>query len=214
MAAPLQRSGEYDFFFRMSPSALDQWWTLRTLVMSLCRLCPHFSHPSNLQDRTSAWLLTSPFYGGAESRGQIRDLRTQVSADAARKNPLSKHAAPRLRAAFCRVQSPITWLLTHSHDTSPSSVAAVSGRHCSLIHTIPAPQQRSAVCRGHSHSHEASPTSEAAVGRVYTHIHMIPAPHQRRPCVEDSALSLIQGDMAPRGAKESPHPPAQKSTRR
>ncbi len=49
MAAPLQRSGEYDF--RMSPSALDQWWTLRTLVMSLCRLCPHSSHPSNLQDK-------------------------------------------------------------------------------------------------------------------------------------------------------------------
>ncbi len=62
---PLQRSGEYDFFFRMNPSALDQWWTLRTLVMSLCRLCPHSSHPSNLQDRTSARLLTSSFHGGA-----------------------------------------------------------------------------------------------------------------------------------------------------
>ncbi len=79
MAAPLQRSGEYDFFFRMSLSALDQWWTLRTLVMSLCRLCPHSSQPSNLQDRTSARLLTSPFHGGAESRGQIRELMVLMS---------------------------------------------------------------------------------------------------------------------------------------
>ncbi len=71
---------------------------------------------------------------------------------------------------LCRVQSTITWLLTHSHDTSPSSAAAVFGRHCSLIHTIPAPPQRSAMCRGHSL------------------IHMIPAPHQRLPCLEDTAL--------------------------
>ncbi len=88
--------------------------------------------------------------------------------------PLSKHAAPRLRAALCRVQSTITWLLTHSHDTSPSSAAAVFGGHCSLIHTIPAAPQRSAVCRGHSL------------------IHMIPAPHQRLPCLEDIALLFAQ----------------------
>ncbi len=44
------------------------------------------------------------------------------------------------------------------------------GRHCSLIHTIPAPPQRSAVCRGHSL------------------IHMIPAPHQRLLCLEDTDL--------------------------
>ncbi len=37
MAAPLQRSGEYDVFLKMSPSALDQRWTW-TLVMSSCRL--------------------------------------------------------------------------------------------------------------------------------------------------------------------------------
>ncbi len=79
MAAPLQRSGEYDCFFRTSPSALDQWWTLRTLVMSLCRLCLHSSHPSNLQNRTSARLLMSLFHGGAERRGQIRELRVPMS---------------------------------------------------------------------------------------------------------------------------------------
>ncbi len=33
MDAPLQRSGEYDVFLKMSPSALDQRWTW-TLVMS------------------------------------------------------------------------------------------------------------------------------------------------------------------------------------
>ncbi len=44
-------------------------------------------------------------------------------------------------------------------------MAAVSGRHCSLIHTIPVPQQRSAVCRGHSHSYDSSPTSATVVGR-------------------------------------------------
>ncbi len=107
-----------------------------------------------------------------EPRADTEAKGSHVTADAARKNPLSKHAAPCLRAAFCLVQSTITWLLTHSHDTSHSSVAAGFGRHCSLIHTIiytiPAPQQWSAVCRGHSL------------------IHMIPAPRQQLPCVEDT----------------------------
>ncbi len=188
MAAPLHRSGEYDVFLQMSPSALDQRWTW-TLVMSSCRLnvriplthrtCrtghqPGFSRP--------------PFHGGAESRVQIPELRVPMSPQMPH-GPLSKHAAPRLRAASCRVQSTITWLLTHSHDTSPSSAAAVFGRHCSLIHTIPAPPQRSAVCRGHSHSHDTSPTSAAAVfGRHCSLIRTIAAPHQRLPCLEDTAL--------------------------
>ncbi len=94
-------------------------------------------------------------------------------------------------AAFCCVQSTLTWLLTHSHDTSPSSVAAVSGRHCPLIHTIPASQQRSAVCRVHSNSHDSSPTSAAAVGRGHPLIHMILAPHQWLPCVEDTLIHMI-----------------------
>ncbi|RXN17490.1 hypothetical protein ROHU_026770 [Labeo rohita] len=49
---------------------------------------------------------------------------------------------------------------SHPLITSPSSAAAVSGRYCSLIHTIPAPHQRSAEFRGHPL------------------IHMIPAPSQ------------------------------------
>ncbi len=136
--------------------------------------CPHSSHPLNLQDRTLAWLLTSPLHGGVESRGQIQELRIRMSPQMPH-GPLNKHAAPRLGAVFCRVQSTITWLLTHSHDTSPSSAAAVFGRHCSNIHTIPAPQQRSAVCRGHPL------------------IHMIPVLHQRLPCVEDTlSFTLYQ----------------------
>ncbi len=127
-------------------------------LKDLCRLCPHSSHPSNLQDRTSARLLTSPFHGGAESRGQIRELRVLMS-------PQMPHGKTHCLSMQPQsgMQSTTTWLLTHSHDTS--SVAAMSGRHCSLIHTIPAPQQRSAVCRGHSHSHDSSPTSAAVVGR-------------------------------------------------
>ncbi len=104
------------------------------------------------------------------------------------------------------MQSTISWLLPPSHNTSPSSVAAMSGRHCSLIHTIPAPQQRSAVCRGHSHSHDSSPTSAAVVGRGHPLIYMIPAPHQWRRC-EDFALSILQGDMGPsrcKGVTSSP----------
>ncbi len=65
MAAPLQRSGEYDVFLKMSPSALDQQWTW-TLVMSSCRLnvriplthrtCrtghqPGFSRPPSMVER-------------------------------------------------------------------------------------------------------------------------------------------------------------------
>ncbi len=65
MAAPLQRSGEYDVFLKMSPSALDQRWTW-TLVMSSCRLnvciplthrtCrtghqPGFSRPPSMAER-------------------------------------------------------------------------------------------------------------------------------------------------------------------
>ncbi len=146
MAARLQRSGEYDIFLKISPSALDQWWSLRTQVMSSCRLnvriplthrtCrtghqPGFSHPPSMAERRG------------EPRADTGDKVSHVAADATWKNPLSKHAASRFRVALF-------------------------GRHCSFIHTIPAPQQRSAVYRRHSF------------------IHMIPAPHQRLPWVEDT----------------------------
>ncbi len=130
--------------------------------------CPHSSHPSNLQDRTSAQLLTSLFHGGAESRVQIPELRVPMSPQMPH-GPLSKHAAPRLRAALCRVQSTITWLLTHSHDTSPSSAAAVFGRHCSLIRTISAP-------------HQQLPCLEDTA-LLFTRYQ---PPHSGLPCVEDT----------------------------
>lgn len=82
--------------------------------------CPHSSHPSNLQDRTSAQLLTSPFHGGAESRVQIPELRVPMLLQMPR-GPLSKHAAPASErcSAVCKAQS----------------------LGSSLIHTIPAPHQ-------------------------------------------------------------------------
>ncbi len=158
--------------------------------------CPHSSYPLNLQDRTLAWLLTSPLHGGVESRGHIQELRIRMSPQMPH-GPLYKHAAPRLRAVFCRVQSTITWLLTHSHDTSPSSAAAVFGRHCSNIHTIPAPQQRSAVCRGHPLIHITPAPHQRLQCRGYPLIHTIPAPHKRLPCVEDSFKAIRD----PRGAR-------------
>ncbi len=150
---------------------------------------------------------------------------------------------------FTRYQPPHSgcrvWktLLSYSHNTSPPTAAAVFGRHCSLIHTIPAPPQRSAVCRGHSliHMIPAPHQRLPCFGRHCSFIHTIPASHQRMPCVEDSALSLIQGDMKPllqslthspvvkrpppqsgsesyyetaRKSEESPDAPAQKSARR
>ncbi len=92
--------------------------------------CPH-SSPSNLQDKTSARLLTPPFHGGAESRGQMGAKGSHVAADAARKNPLCKHAAPasERRSAVCKAQS----LLSHSHDNSPLLAATVCTELIALI---------------------------------------------------------------------------------
>ncbi len=100
-----------------------------------------------------------------------------------------------------------------------SAVYKAQSLGSSLIHTIPAPHQRLPCledtallfaryqphisgCRVWKtllfYSHDTSLTSAAAVfGRHCSFIHTIPASHQRLPCVEDSALSLIQGDMEP-----------------
>ncbi len=144
--------------------------------MSSCRLCPHSSHPLNLQDRTSARLLTSPFHSGAESRGQIQELRVLMS-------PQMPHGK------------------THCLSMQP-----------------PASERRSAVCKAQS--------------LVSSLIHTIPAPHQWLPCLEDTTLLFTRYQppnsglpceedtlsfrviWEPRGAKESPHLPAQKSVRR
>ncbi len=75
MAAPLQRSGEYDVFSSDESVCPRSAVDLDSGDELMPTKCPHSSHPSNLQDRTSARLLTSPFHGGAESRVQIPDLR-------------------------------------------------------------------------------------------------------------------------------------------
>ncbi len=54
---------------------------------------------------------------------------------------------------------------------------------------MPVPQQWSAVCRGHSHSHDSRPTTVAVVGREHPLIHMRPAPHQQLLCVEGHSHS-------------------------
>ncbi len=123
------------------------------------------------QDISPASHVPLPWQSG-EPRADTGAKGSHVAANATWKNPL-RMQPPRLRAAFCHVQSTITGLLTHSHNTSPSLAAAGFGRH-PVIHTIP-------------------------------------APHQWLPHTEDSALSLIQGDMGPSRCKESPHPPTQKS---
>ncbi len=163
--------------------------------MSLCRLCPHFSHPSNLQDRTSARLLTSPFHGGAESRGQKWELRVLMSPQMphGKTHCLSMQPpASERRSAVCKAQS----------------------LGSSLIHMIPTPHQW-LPCLEDTALLFTRYQPHISGCHVYrdTLIHMIPAPHQQWPCVEDSAHSfkVIWG---PRGAKESPHPPAQKNARK
>ncbi len=140
--------------------------------------CSHSSHPSNLQDRTSARLLTSPFHGGVESRGQIQELRVLMSPQMPHRKTLCPSMQPPASercSAMCNAQS-----LGSSLIHSIPAAAARFGRHCSLIHKIQAPQQGSAVCRGHSHSHDTSPSSAAAgFGRHCPLSHTIPAPQQQ-----------------------------------
>ncbi len=93
MAAPLQRSGEYDVFSSDESVCPRSAVDLDSGDELMPTKCPHSSHPSNLQDRTSARLLTSPFHGGAESRVQIPELRVPMSPQMPH-GPLSKHTAP------------------------------------------------------------------------------------------------------------------------
>ncbi len=119
MAAPLQRSGEYDVFSSDESVCPQSAVDLDSGDELMPTKCPHSSHPSNLQDRTSARLLTSPFHGGAESRVQIPELRVPMSPQMPH-GPLSKHTALERRSAVYKAQS----------------------LGSSLIHTIPAPHQR------------------------------------------------------------------------
>ncbi len=163
---------------------------------------PHSSHPSNLPDRTSAQLLTSPFHGRVKSRGQIQELRVLMSLH-----------IPHGNTHCLNMQPPASeWR---------SAVFKAQSLGSSLIHTIPAPRQQlpcledtallftryqwSPVCRGHSLIHripaphqwlpclEDTPLlftryQRSAVCRRHSLIHRIPAPHQWLPCLEDTAL--------------------------
>ncbi len=68
-----------------------------------------------------------------EPRADAGAKGSHVAADAARKNPLCKHAAPasERRSAVCKAQS----LLSHSHDNSPLLAATVCTEQL-LIHMI------------------------------------------------------------------------------
>ncbi len=116
-----------------------------------------------------------------------------VAADAARPTVLA--CSP-----FAKYKAQSLWLLTHSHDTSPSSAAAVVWKTLlSYSHDTSPPTSGLPCVRGHSLIHMiTSPTSAAAVfGRHCSFIHTIPASHQRLPCVEDSALSLFKVTWKP-----------------
>ncbi len=124
--------------------------------MSSCRLYPHSSHPSNLQDRTSARLLTPPFHGGAESCRQMREQRDLTSSQTLHGKPycLSMQPPPQSGVLLCAKHNHLAphsitwyqplisgcrvyWTTSHSHDTSPSSAAAMcTGQP--LIHMVTA----------------------------------------------------------------------------
>ncbi len=84
MAAPLQRSGEYDVFLKMSPSALYQRWTW-TLVMSSCQLMSAFLSPIEPagQDISPASHVPLPWRSG-EPSADTGAKGSYVAADAAR----------------------------------------------------------------------------------------------------------------------------------
>ncbi len=102
----------------------DQRWTFGTQAMSSCRLnvrIPLTVEPAG-QDISPASHAPLPWRCG-EPRADAGAKGSHVAADAARKNPLCKHAAPasERRSAVCKAQS----LLSHSHDNSPSLAATV-----------------------------------------------------------------------------------------
>ncbi len=95
----------------------DQRWTFGTQVMSSCRLkvrIPLTVEPAG-QDISPASHAPLPWRCG-EPRADAGAKGSHVAADAARKNPLCKHAAPasERRSAVCKAQS----LLSHSHDNT------------------------------------------------------------------------------------------------
>ncbi len=109
MAAPLQRSGEYDIFLKIVRLPSDQRWTFGTQVMSSCRLnvrIPLTVEPAG-QDISPASHAPLPWWCG-EPKADVGAKGSYVAADAARKEPLAEACSPRLSSAFCCVQSTIT----------------------------------------------------------------------------------------------------------
>ncbi len=111
-------------FLKVVRLPFDQRWTFGTQVMSSCRLnvrIPLTVEPAG-QDISPASHAPLPWRCG-EPRGDAGAKGSHIAADAARKNPLCKHAAPasERRSAVCKAQS----LLSHPHDNSPSLAATV-----------------------------------------------------------------------------------------
>ncbi len=111
----------------------DQRWTFGTQVMSSCRLRSAFLSPSNLQDRTSARLLTPPFHGGAESRGQMREQRDLTSPQMlhGRTHCVSMQPPPQSGVLLFAKhnRSSLIHMIIHSRDNSPSLAATVCSEH-------------------------------------------------------------------------------------
>ncbi len=119
---------------------------------------------SNLQDKTSARLLTPPFHGGAESRGQMQEQRDLTS-------PRMPHGKTHCVSMQPPSQSGVLLFAKHNR-LAPHSFTGyqpfISG--CLMNGTT-------------SHSHDNSPSLAATVCTEQPLIHMITAPYQRQPCV-------------------------------
>ncbi len=131
-----------------------------------------FRSPSNLQDKTSARLLTPPFHGGAESRGQMREQRDLTS-------PQMLHGKTHCVSMQPPPQSGVLLFAKHNH-LAPHSFTGyqplISG--CRVNGTT-------------SHSHDNSPSLAAAVCTEQPLIHIIIAPHQWLPCERDNLIHMI-----------------------
>ncbi len=127
MAAPLQRSGEYDIFLKVVCLPSDQRWTFGTQVMSSCRLnvrIPLTVEPAG-QDISPASHAPLPWRCG-EPKADKGAKGSHIAADAAWKNPLCKHAAP--------PQSSVLLFAKHNH-LAPHSFKVQGSRFLYLSHS-------------------------------------------------------------------------------
>ncbi len=121
--------------------------------------CPHSSHRRTCKTRHQP--------GFPESRRQIREQRDLTSPQ-----------MPHVKTHCVSMQLP-----------PPQSVVLLCAEHNHLApHSFTGYQPLISGCRVYrttSHSHDNSPSSAATVCREHFIIHMITAPHQRLPCVEN-----------------------------